>query len=98
VIRIRYTRSAEDDPTEVWIDEDTRAVRADSYASLDEGQGGITRAEIKSDDLETLAKFGSGDDVFVESDDDTDVLDDTDIGSEIETRIWWRATIIGPAG
>jgi hypothetical protein len=72
MIRVRYTRSAEDDPTEVWIDGSVRAVPARPYAALDEGQAGITRGDIKDGDIKTLDTFEPGSEVFIESDDPTD--------------------------
>lgn len=95
MIRVRYTRFLENEP-DVWLDGSVRAVRAETYADLDDGQGGVTRADLKTDDILTLDQFALRDDVFVESDDPTDVLDDTDIATEVETRIWWRAVIVGP--
>ena len=54
LIRIRYTTTSERDTTEVWLDGSVIAVRAEPYVHLDEGQGGITRGDIKPDDVVTL--------------------------------------------
>lgn len=94
MIRIRYTRTPDDDPTEVWIDGSVLAVAAAPYAELDDGQGGITRGDIKDEDIKTLDTFGPGAEVFMESDDSTDVLDDTDTTTERETKIFWRTTLV----
>jgi hypothetical protein len=94
MIRIRYARSAEDDPSEVWIDGSVLAVGAEPYAELDEGQGGITRGDIKDGDLRALGTFEPGAEVFIESDDPTDVLDDTDTTTEQQTKIFWRAVLV----
>jgi hypothetical protein len=53
--------------------------------------------DIASEDIKTLGSFKIGDEVFVESDDPTDVLDDTDAQTEAMTRIWWRARLVAPA-
>jgi len=95
MIRVRYTRSAVDDPTEVWIDGSVRAVHAGPYTDLDEGQAGITQGDLKAEDIKTLDTFEPGSEVFVESDDASDVLDDTDATTERDSKIFWRARILG---
>ena len=94
MIRVVLKKFGEPDPVPTWLDSDVRAVPAASYCALDEGQGGVTRADIRTDDIVTLDQFAPGDDVFVESEDPEDILDDTDVATEVETRIWWRATIV----
>jgi hypothetical protein len=93
MIRIRYTRDSETDSPEVWLDEATRAVRAELYAGVDEGQGGVTFGDLKKEDIGTLVGFDPGAKVIIESHESDDVLDDTDPTTERDTRIWWRATI-----
>jgi hypothetical protein len=93
MIRVRYTRSHEKDSTEVWLDGSVAAALAEPYAAIDEGQGGITRSDIKDEDIKTLDTFEPGAEVFVESEDPEDILDDTDRESEVATRIYWRAVI-----
>lgn len=97
MIRIRYTRMFDDDPTEVWLDGSIRAVAAAPYAHLDDGQGGVTFGDLKPEDVRALDTFASGAEVFVESEDPDDVLDDTDSTTEVVTRVWWRATVLGPS-
>ncbi len=92
MIRVRFTAN---DPNEVWLDGSALAVAAEPYDALDEGQGGITRGDITDGDLKTLADFEAGAEVFVESADADDVLDDTDEATERDTRIFWRAIIGG---
>jgi hypothetical protein len=94
MIRVRFTRSAENDPTEVWLDGTILAVAAEPYAELDDGQGGITRGDIKDEDIRALDTFEPGSEVFVESDDPQDVLDDTDATTERETKIFWKAVLV----
>jgi hypothetical protein len=48
-------------------------------------------------DIEPVAVFMKGVDLYVESPDPTDVLDTSDDESERLTRIWWRATVLGGA-
>jgi hypothetical protein len=94
VIRIRYARFPETDLTEVWLDGSVQAVPAEPYAAIDEGQGGITRGDIKDADIKTLDQFEPGAEVFVASDDPEDVLDDSDSASERDTKIFWRARLV----
>ena len=94
MISVRYHRMCEVDTRETWLDGSVRTVPAATYADLDGGQGGIVRADIGTDDIRTLADFGPGDEIFVESEDPTDCLDDTDVATEIESHIWWQAVIV----
>lgn len=93
MIRIRYTLMADENPTVVWLDGGTSAVAVEPYAHLDEGQGGITRGEIRTEDIKTLGEFAPGNEVFVEADDPQDVLDNTDADTERDSKIFWRARI-----
>ena len=92
MIRVRYTAN---DPNEVWLDGSALAVAAEPYVDLDEGQGGITRGDIMDADLKALADFEPGAEVFVESDDPNDVLDETDTATERASKIFWRGRIEG---
>jgi hypothetical protein len=80
--------------TPVWLDTETRAVPAAPYAAIDQGHGGVTRADLRDDDIRPLRTFEPGDEVFVESTDPEDVLDDADAQQENATRIYWRAMIV----
>ena len=81
------------DARPTWMDEGVPAVPAGPYVDLDEGQGGITRADVREDDVHPLGSFTRGDELFIESDVLDDVLDDTDEATARETRIWWRASV-----
>ncbi len=98
MIRIRFTRDSENDSPEVWLDGSVLAVAAEPYVDLDEGQNGITRGDIKDADLKTLDTFEPGAEVFIESEDADDVLDDSDEASERDTKIFWRAVIAERGG
>jgi hypothetical protein len=93
MIRVVLQRFGDPDPMPTWLDEGTLAVAAEPYAALDEGQAGVTRGDIKDADIKTLDQFEPGAEVFLESDDPTDVLDDTDEVTERAAKIFWRATI-----
>jgi hypothetical protein len=90
---ILVTRSI--DPRPTWLPGDARAVRAGPYVRLDNGQGGVVRGDINVEDIQHLAAFTAGEEVFVESEDEADVLDDTDDRMADDTRIWWRASVQG---
>jgi hypothetical protein len=90
MIRVRYTAN---DSNEVWLDEGRQAV-AEPYADLDQGQGGVTRGDLREEDIWTLDTFDRGADVFVESVGADDVLDDTDEATARDTRIFWRAVVL----
>jgi hypothetical protein len=55
--------------------------------------GGITTGDIKEGDIRPLGSFMTGSEVYVESDDPEDCLDDTDEESQRKTHIWWLAEI-----
>jgi len=93
MIRVLYARDSESDSPEVWLDGSVLAVAAEPYVDLDEGQGGVTRGDVNEEDIKTLDHFASGDEVFVESHDPEDVLDDETEELERNTRIWWRAFV-----
>ena len=86
-----------DNPTPHELPSDTQAVPAEPYLALEEAHGnpgGITRAELLDSDIRPLSSFEDGALLYVESDDPTDVLDDTDEDTERLTRIWWRAVLV----
>ena len=76
---------------------DVRAVGAEPYLALEEAHGnpgGLTRADLLDNDIRPLGSFEDGDEIYVESDDPTDVLDDTDDDTIAATRVWWRARLV----
>ena len=76
------------------VEPDARAVSAERYGYVDDdagNPGGITRAEIGEGDIRQLSEFGDATEVFVESEDPDDVLDDEDPNG---SRIWWRGTTL----
>ena len=76
---------------------DVRAVPAEPYLAAEEAQGnpgGITRAELVDSDIRPLGSFEDGALLYIESDDPTDALDDTDDDSIAATRVWWRARLV----
>ena len=96
MIRVEFHRFSQRDPRPTWLDGAVRAVPAAPFADVDSGQGGITRADIVDDAMiVTIDRFPSGADVYVESDEPSDALDDETPESEQSTRIWWRATVLG---
>ena len=95
MIRVQYARVSERDPIPTWVDGSVRAVPAESFAEVDQGQGGITRGDIVDDAMiSSLDTFLPGAEVYVESDDATDCLDDETPEAEKSSHIWWRATIV----
>lgn len=74
-----------------WLGAEHWAVPSAPYNDLDEGQAGITTADIKVEDIRPLVDFDDGADVFLFS---AESLDDTDDQTEHDTRIWWRADIV----
>jgi hypothetical protein len=76
---------------------DIRAVPAEPYAGIEDdagNPGGVTRADIRSEDVRCLGEFDDGSDVYVESDATDDVLDDTDDEAAAASRIWWRGRVL----
>jgi hypothetical protein len=99
MIRVQFKRFGDADPMPTWLDADVRAVSAEPFAFVDAGQGGITQGDIDDQTLiAPLSTFPVGAEVYVESEDVSDVLDDTDTTTERDTHIWWRATILGEGG
>ena len=96
MIRVEFRPFSIPDPRPTWLDGSVRAVPAAPFVDVDEGQGGITRADIVDDAMiATIDRFPSGADVYVESDEPGDALDDETPESEQSTHIWWRATVLG---
>jgi hypothetical protein len=98
MIRVQFQKFGEPNETPAWIDGATLAVPAEPFlGDVDSGQGGITCSDIADEStIKTLAEFESGTEVYIESEDAEDCLDDTDTTTEAATRIWWRATVLGP--
>jgi hypothetical protein len=87
----------DDQPNPRVVAGGTRAVPADLYASVDEAAGnpgGVTRADLTDADIRALSEFVDGQEVYVESSEPADVLDDTDDTTATATRIWWRARVV----
>ncbi len=81
MIKVHFAKLDPDDDVQrrdVWLNGDTRAVLSEPYADLDEGQGGLTYGDLRPEDIRTLAEFEPGTTVLIESEEPTDVLDDTD--------------------
>jgi len=96
---ILFSVSIGDQPNPRVLSADARAVAAAPDLSVDEeadDPGGITRADIADGDIRPVGTFEPGAEVYVESPDHEDVLDDTDETTEAETHIWWRAVILPP--
>jgi hypothetical protein len=94
MIRVTFQRFSQPDPLPTWLDGSVRAVPTEPYDDIDDGQGGITARDIVDDaSIARLDAFPVGADVYVESDDVTDCLEDETVETEAATRIWWLATI-----
>lgn len=95
MVRVQFRRFSEPDPIQTWVDGATRAVPAAPFAEIDEGQGGITFADIVDEAMiAQLGTFGAGAEVYIESDDPTECLFDETREAEESSRIWWRAEIL----
>ena len=94
VYLVEFDATFGDQPNPRPIDGGARAVPADPYAALDDGQGAVIRDDLEGEDIRTLGLFDAGDEVFVESADP----DDTDDETSAATRIWWRGTIVSEVG
>ena len=96
---VQFSVSFDDKPKPRVLAAEARAVAAEPYLSVDEeagDPGGVTRADIADGDIRPLGTFEDGAEVYVESPDPTDALDDTDESTDAETHIWWRAVILLP--
>jgi hypothetical protein len=95
MIRVQFRKFSQPDETPTWLDGSVRAVPAEPFDDVDEGQGGITLGDIVDPAMiAQLDSFAVGSEVYVESEDVTDCLDDTDEATERETHIWWLATVM----
>jgi hypothetical protein len=97
MVRVQLARYGEPDPAPTWMDGSVLAVPAAPFADVDEGQGGVTRADIVDETLiAALDRFAVGSEVYVESDDAEDCLFDETTEEERSSRIWWRAVVLAP--
>lgn len=95
MVRVRFQHFGEADPIPTWLDGSVRAVPAEPLADVDDGQGGITRADILDDAMVLpLDTFPIGAEVYVESEDASDCLFDEDPEAERDSHIWWRAEVL----
>jgi hypothetical protein len=95
VIRIRYYSRDGDDPTPRSISENARAVPAEPYRDVDNDCGGITAMDVRPEDVRRLGEFGPGQEVFVEGDDPDHAWERETEEGRRNTRIWWRAVVVG---
>lgn len=95
MIRVRYVVAFQREDRPLDLPGDTGAVLAQLYKWCDIGQSAVTREEIHERDVQPLGAFPIGSELFVESRDGRDSLDDTDAESTARTRIWWRVEIVG---
>ena len=75
---------------------DARAVAAEPCAEVDDdagNPGGVTRGDIRSEDVRGLGEFERGQQVYVEGDPEA-VLDDADDETTAACRIWWRGRVL----
>jgi hypothetical protein len=94
MIRVRYAVEFAHDDRATELPGDTRAVPAHRYEWCDVGQGGITFEEVDPGDVQALAVFPAGSELFIDSGNPADVLDSTDETTERGTRIWWRVIVV----
>ena len=98
MVRVRFERFGQPDLAPTWLDGATRAVPAEPFSDVDDGQGGVTRADIGDETIVPLDTFMAGAEVYVESEDVSDCLDDETPEAERASHIWWRAVVLGPEG
>jgi hypothetical protein len=95
VVRVQFQRFGEPDPIPTWLDGSVRAVAVQPFADVDQGQGGITFADIVDEAMIIqLDAFGAGAEVYVESEDASDCLEDETSEAERDSHIWWRAEVL----
>ncbi len=85
-----------DNATPRLLPPDVRAVGAEPYLAIEEAHGnpgGLTRAELRDDDIRALGSFDDGDQLYLEGEPEQ-VLDDTDDDTIAATRVWWRAVLV----
>jgi hypothetical protein len=93
---VRYLVDFPNDDRPTELPGDTRAVMASAYAWCDIGQGGVTAEEIDLADVAAIITYPVGSELFIESADPTDCLDDADATTVAATKIWWRAVVEPP--
>ena len=93
-VRVRYVVEFPSDDRPRELSPNTRAVLAESCAEYDVGQGGVTFEEIDPGDVRALGTFAIDSELFVESPNVSDCLDDMDDDTAARTRIWWRAVVV----
>ena len=93
---VRYLVEFQNDDRPSELPGDTRAVLADQYAEYDIGQGGLTREEVRDEDIAAIITYPVGSELFVESGAASDCLDDSDEATAAQTRIWWRVVVVEP--
>ena len=97
MIRVQFKKFSFVDEVPTWLDPSVRAVPAAPFDGVDEGQGGITTRDIiDADMVAQLGSFAPGSEVYVESEDVTECLDDETVETEQTTRIWWLAVVLPP--
>ena len=100
MVRVRFQRYGDPDADPTWLDGSVRAAPAEPFlGDVDSGQGGITRSDIADETtIKALETFVAGSEVYIESEDVNECLDDTDVPTETATHIWWRAVVLAPEG
>jgi hypothetical protein len=77
------------------VPRDARAVPVARYIHLDHEHGcalAVTRAQINAADIQPLATYSIGADLYIEGEPRENLDDNDDTGN---ARIWWRAVITG---
>jgi len=95
MIRVQFKKFSRVDEIPTWLDPSVRAVPAESFEEVDEGQGGITTRDIIDTGMVApVGSFPAGSEVYIESEDVTDCLDDETVEAEGASHIWWLARIM----
>jgi hypothetical protein len=94
MIHVRHLTAFPNDDRPTMIDGATNAVLAVTCAEFDMGQGGMTAEEVDVDEVASLITFPLGSELFVESGDPNDVLDNATEETAAQSRIWWRIMIV----
>jgi len=97
-VHVQYVVEFPNDDRPTQLPPERRAVLAESCAEYDIGQGGVTFEEVRPEDVQALGTFEVGSEVFIESPNVSDCLDDTDDDRATRTRIWWRAVVVEQVG
>lgn len=97
MVRVQFHKFSDPDPMPTWVDGSLRAVPAEPFIDTDSGEGGITLGDITDETMiAALDTFPADAEVYVESDDASDCLDDSDEEIEKNTHIWWLGTVLAP--